>query len=128
MLASLESAYGVMARKKTRIAEDLEIKPQTLHAYLSGLYPIPPRRYAAFDRAIGAPVNWDAYLADFEANRSKPNMPPKMRGAGYARPAPQTAAQHAPAGNWGLPSTEAQPGPVSAQNRPRVADMAGILE
>lgn len=108
MLQSLHSAVIVKGRKNSAIARDIDRDPDTVTGWFAGRNPIPARIRNALDAAIGSPVDWPAYDAEFAA----------LGRAKTARKAPPPPA--APAPRPAAPS----PRPAEARRKPAEAPEA----
>lgn len=99
MLNSIKSAVYVKGRKNTAIARDVERSTHTVNQWFCGAIPIPIRARSGLETAIGAPIDWDAYSAEFAAldapraakRAEKKALPPP------APPAPPPATIEKPA-------------------------------
>lgn len=92
MLPSITTALQVKARRNAAIARDIGRNPETVTKWFSGKYYVPKRVRVALDTAIGCPVDWEAYEADYAADNDR-------RFAAKAEatpPAPEPAPPPAP--------------------------------
>lgn len=127
MLQTIQKAVMVRGRKNAAIARDIGREPATITAWFSGRSPVPARIRQALDAAIGSPVDWPAYDAEFAAlgrarDRQKPTTAPAAPAPRPAAPPPRPAearrkpAEAAPVGGWGDTPQEA-PAPTPAKRR-----------
>lgn len=113
MLEALHAAICVKGRKNAAIARELDVTPHTVTGWLSGRNPIPARKRNALETAIGAPVDWPAYDAQFAAHQaSRPARPDPAPAPPSPAPMPAAPAIAAPA---------LAPMPRSAPQRPATA-------
>lgn len=104
MLKSLKSAVHIKGRKNTAIARDLERTPHTVNKWLCGSSVIPQRCRAGLEAAIGAPIDWAAYEAEF----AELDAPRAAKRAAAAAPPPAPAPE--------MPATAPNP-PAQAPRR-----------
>lgn len=127
MLQTIQNAVMVRGRKNAAIARDIGREPATITAWFSGRSPVPARIRQALDAAIGSPVDWPAYDAEFAAlgrarDRRKPDTAPAAPAPRPAAPPPRPAdARRKPAdaheaGGWGEDTPKA-PAPAPASRR-----------
>lgn len=110
MLPSIKAALRVKARRNAAIASELDRNAETVTKWFSGKYYIPQRVRFALDTAIGCPVDWEAYEADYAADNDRrfalkaeaaapapePVAPPPAPKAVSLAPAPLKIAATAP--------------------------------
>ena len=113
MLDCILKAVAVKGRRNAAIARDISRDPATVTAWFSGKNPIPHRVRTALDTAIGAPVDWAAYDAEFAA-MARRAAPAPAPAAPASRPAPPAPRQAAPAQR-----------PAEARQRPAAPDTDG---
>lgn len=109
MLQCIAKAIRVRGRKNSAIAAQIDRKPGTLTGWFSGKTYIPQRPRAALSEAIGAPIDWDAYEAEFAAVQ------------GRAPTAAKPPAAHVSADPWGATMPQQPAAPRQEATKPFVA-------
>lgn len=87
MLKSIQTAVFIKGRKNTAIARDMERTAHTVNQWFCGAIRIPHRARSGLETAIGAPIDWDAYDAEFAA-LDAPRAAKRAEKKAFAPPAP----------------------------------------
>lgn len=105
MLDTIRAAMHIKGRRNAAIARELDRTPHTVNQWFGGRAYIPHRIRTALEAAIGAPVDWPAYEAEYQEAKARTPAP------ALADPAPAPAPRPAPAPQM----------PAKAPNRPATA-------
>lgn len=115
-LPTMLAAFHGAGKYKAQIAREAGIDIVTLRNYMRGAFIVPPHRRKKLDLVFGAPIDWQAYEAEFAAAKAAKitNQPPAPA------PAPAPKAPEAPKKPAKAPQAPIRATPTPKAQRPSV--------
>jgi len=81
MLEAWREAYNHQGPSQSKIGHEAAVRAKTIGRWSKGLTRCPEHKRACVDRAMGKPVDWDAYDLEFDGKAESPppvDLPPEQ--------------------------------------------------